>query len=217
MAVETSEYYGEPSKQSKKSHQISIVSYASGIMMLHLNLFLLERLIDLASCLSALQSYLFHASLTMPRQTTNPLEELGRPITRSMKRKMQEVAWMFGCKFICFAHYPTISLDMLSRVKTQNSMYNNDTLIAKSAKLSIISFQLDVWNYCIKRVYPPCDTSGLQMLALERSRHICFNSRYLLLPSRIWMQICQDRSYNLLVAAGMKLMRKDYTPSVRHL
>ncbi|XP_042030912.1 GDP-Man:Man(3)GlcNAc(2)-PP-Dol alpha-1,2-mannosyltransferase-like [Salvia splendens] len=111
------------------------------------------------------------------------------------------VAWMFGCKIICYTHYPTISLDMLSRVNAQNSMYNNDTLIAKSAFFSqckVIYYKLfslmygivgshayiamvnsswtqshiqKLWGIPdrIKRVYPPCDTSGLQMLALERS------------------------------------------------
>ncbi|RVX03115.1 GDP-Man:Man(3)GlcNAc(2)-PP-Dol alpha-1,2-mannosyltransferase [Vitis vinifera] len=42
------------------------------------------------------------------------------------------VARLFGCKVICYTHYPTISLDMISRVQDQNSMYNNDALIAKS-------------------------------------------------------------------------------------
>lgn len=41
------------------------------------------------------------------------------------------VARMFGCKVICYTHYPTISLDMLSRVHARSSMYNNDALIAK--------------------------------------------------------------------------------------
>lgn len=41
------------------------------------------------------------------------------------------VARAFGCKVICYTHYPTISLDMLSRVHSQSSMYNNDALIAK--------------------------------------------------------------------------------------
>lgn len=41
------------------------------------------------------------------------------------------MAQMFGCKVICYTHYPTISLDMLSRVHARSSMYNNDALIAK--------------------------------------------------------------------------------------
>lgn len=50
------------------------------------------------------------------------------------------VARMFGCKVICYTHYPTISLDMLSRVHSRSSMYNNDALIAKryEALVSVI-------------------------------------------------------------------------------
>ncbi|KAL2526615.1 GDP-Man:Man(3)GlcNAc(2)-PP-Dol alpha-1 [Abeliophyllum distichum] len=111
------------------------------------------------------------------------------------------VARMFGCKVICYTHYPTISLDMLSRVHAQNSMYNNDAFIAKSVLLSwckVIYYMIFSWMYgivgsCahlamvnsswtqshieklwriparIKRIYPPCDTSRLQVLPLERS------------------------------------------------
>lgn len=110
------------------------------------------------------------------------------------------LARMFGCKVICYTHYPTISLDMISRVREQNSMYNNDALIAQSIWLSrckILYYTIISWMYgfvgsCAhlamvnsswtqshieklwriphrtKRVYPPCDTSGLQVLPLER-------------------------------------------------
>ncbi|CAL5363897.1 unnamed protein product [Camellia sinensis] len=110
------------------------------------------------------------------------------------------VARMFGCKVICYTHYPTISLDMLSRVRGRRSLYNNDALIAQSILLSqckAIYYLFFSWMYgivgsCadlamvnsswtqshidnlwgipdrIKRVYPPCDTSGLQALPLER-------------------------------------------------
>ncbi|KAM3246958.1 GDP-Man:Man(3)GlcNAc(2)-PP-Dol alpha-1,2-mannosyltransferase [Capsicum annuum] len=111
------------------------------------------------------------------------------------------VARTFGCKVFCYAHYPTISLDMLSRVHGRSSMYNNDSLIARSAILSrfkVIYYALfsclygivgsyahlamvnsswtqshieKLWGIParIRRVYPPCDTSGLQMLPLEKS------------------------------------------------
>jgi alpha-1,2-mannosyltransferase len=110
------------------------------------------------------------------------------------------VARIFGCKVICYTHYPTISLDMLSRVHARSSMYNNDQLVAKSTLLSqckviyytIFSHLYGMVGSCanlvmvnsswtqshieklwkipdrIKRVYPPCDTSGLQVLPLER-------------------------------------------------
>ncbi|KAM3204898.1 GDP-Man:Man(3)GlcNAc(2)-PP-Dol alpha-1,2-mannosyltransferase [Capsicum annuum] len=111
------------------------------------------------------------------------------------------VARTFGCKVICYTHYPTISLDMLSRVRGCSSMYNNDSLIAKSAILSrfkVFYYALFSWLYSIvgscshlamvnsswtqshieklwgipariRRVYPPCDTSVLQVLPLEKS------------------------------------------------
>lgn len=41
------------------------------------------------------------------------------------------VARIFGCKVICYTHYPTISLDMISHVRERNSMYNNNALIAQ--------------------------------------------------------------------------------------
>ncbi|KAJ0258680.1 GDP-Man:Man(3)GlcNAc(2)-PP-Dol alpha-1,2-mannosyltransferase [Hirschfeldia incana] len=111
------------------------------------------------------------------------------------------LARLFGCKVVCYTHYPTISLDMISRVRSRNSMYNNDASIAKSNWLSTCkvvyyrAFSLlygmvgscthlamvnSSWTKShievlwriperIRRVYPPCDTSGLQMLPLERS------------------------------------------------
>ncbi|MED6145979.1 asparagine-linked glycosylation protein [Stylosanthes scabra] len=114
------------------------------------------------------------------------------------------LARLFGCKVICYTHYPTISTDMLSRVSQRRSMYNNDALIAKSVWLSqckMIYYTFFSWLYgivgsCthlamvnsswtkshieklwgvsdrIKRVYPPCDTSGLQVLPLERPAEI---------------------------------------------
>lgn len=110
------------------------------------------------------------------------------------------LARIFGCRVICYTHYPTISLDMLSRVRDQSFMYNNDAFVAQSVWLSsvkIIYYTLFSWLYGFvgshahlamvnsswtqshiqklwkipdrtKRVYPPCDTSGLQVLPLER-------------------------------------------------
>ncbi|KAG6735070.1 hypothetical protein I3843_01G291300 [Carya illinoinensis] len=110
------------------------------------------------------------------------------------------LARIFGCKVMCYTHYPTISLDMISRVRERSSMYNNDALIARSIWLSrckIFYYTIFSWMYgfvgsCAhlvmvnsswthshidnlwrishrtKRVYPPCDTSGLQVLPLER-------------------------------------------------
>ncbi|MCL7050062.1 hypothetical protein MKW94_025427, partial [Papaver nudicaule] len=41
------------------------------------------------------------------------------------------LARVFGCKVLCYTHYPTISSDMVSRVRQRDPMYNNDPLIAK--------------------------------------------------------------------------------------
>lgn len=110
------------------------------------------------------------------------------------------LARMFGCKVICYTHYPTISSDMVSRVWNRSSMYNNHDLVAKSIWLSrckVVYYIIFSWMYgfvgsCThlamvnsswtqshirtlwkipertKKVYPPCDTSGLQELPLER-------------------------------------------------
>lgn len=114
------------------------------------------------------------------------------------------LARMFGSKVICYTHYPTISLDMLSRVSQRSSMYNNDVLIARSIWLSrckVIYYNFFSWLYGLvgscahlamvnsswtrshieklwkipertRRVYPPCDTSSLQALPLERPTEI---------------------------------------------
>ncbi|RDX77767.1 GDP-Man:Man(3)GlcNAc(2)-PP-Dol alpha-1,2-mannosyltransferase, partial [Mucuna pruriens] len=99
------------------------------------------------------------------------------------------LARLFGCKVICYTHYPTISSDMLARVRQRSLMYNNDTLITKSCLYGIVgscahlamvnsswtkSHIENLWRVPdrIKRVYPPCDTSGLQVLPLERSAEI---------------------------------------------
>ncbi|KQJ86114.1 GDP-Man:Man(3)GlcNAc(2)-PP-Dol alpha-1,2-mannosyltransferase isoform X2 [Brachypodium distachyon] len=111
------------------------------------------------------------------------------------------LARLFGCEVICYTHYPTISSDMVERVKQRNSMYNNNSRISGSIWLSrckILYYTIFSWLYglvgscahlvmvnsswtrshivniwkipeCTKRVYPPCDTSALQMLPLERS------------------------------------------------
>ncbi|CAD6267227.1 unnamed protein product [Miscanthus lutarioriparius] len=110
------------------------------------------------------------------------------------------LARLFGCKVICYTHYPTISSDMVERVKHHSSMYNNNSRIAGSIWLSrckILYYTIFSWLYGLvgscahlvmvnsswtrshiiniwkipertKRVYPPCDTSSLQKLPLER-------------------------------------------------
>jgi hypothetical protein len=62
------------------------------------------------------------------------------------------LAWLFGCKVICYTHYPTISSDMVERVKQHNSMYNNNTRISgRYARWRTLAFcQIKVLSYMIK-------------------------------------------------------------------
>ncbi|KAJ6234739.1 GDP-Man:Man(3)GlcNAc(2)-PP-Dol alpha-1,2-mannosyltransferase [Anaeramoeba flamelloides] len=56
------------------------------------------------------------------------------------------IAKLLGIKKVgCYVHYPTISTDMLSRVKNQNNLYNNSGLVAKSkifSTLKLIYYKL---------------------------------------------------------------------------
>ncbi|KAI3910442.1 hypothetical protein MKX01_034836 [Papaver californicum] len=90
------------------------------------------------------------------------------------------LARLFGCKVLCYTHYPTISSDMVSRVRQQDPMYNNDPLLQRVCQFvhSPCSGQLlmDASSYSetlenpetYKENFPPCDTKGLQELSLER-------------------------------------------------
>ncbi|KAK1365043.1 hypothetical protein POM88_040604 [Heracleum sosnowskyi] len=106
------------------------------------------------------------------------------------------VARIFGCKVICYTHCPTISLDKLSRVEagTTKSVVAKSVLLSR---FKVIYYKFFSWLYGIVgsyahlvmvnsswtrahinklwgsperifRVYPPCHTSGLQVLPLER-------------------------------------------------
>ncbi|XP_020523601.1 GDP-Man:Man(3)GlcNAc(2)-PP-Dol alpha-1,2-mannosyltransferase isoform X2 [Amborella trichopoda] len=60
------------------------------------------------------------------------------------------LARAFGCKVICYTHYPTISSDMVSRVRQRSFMYNNDKSIAGSIWLSrckVIYYTIFSWMY----------------------------------------------------------------------
>ncbi|KAF9598324.1 hypothetical protein IFM89_026613 [Coptis chinensis] len=104
------------------------------------------------------------------------------------------LARIFGCKVICYTHYPTISTNMVSRVWRRSLLYNNDALVANSTWLSrckVIYYTIFSWMYGFvgsythlamvnsswtqshieklwgipkrtMKVYPPCNTSGLQ-------------------------------------------------------
>ncbi|XP_068657498.1 GDP-Man:Man(3)GlcNAc(2)-PP-Dol alpha-1,2-mannosyltransferase [Aristolochia californica] len=60
------------------------------------------------------------------------------------------LARIFGCKVISYTHYPTISSDMVSRVRDRLSMYNNDARIAGSIWLSrckLLYYLFLIWLY----------------------------------------------------------------------
>eukprot|EP00929_Paragymnodinium_shiwhaense_P114202 TRINITY_DN82531_c0_g1_i1.p1 TRINITY_DN82531_c0_g1~~TRINITY_DN82531_c0_g1_i1.p1 ORF type:complete len:510 (-),score=108.19 TRINITY_DN82531_c0_g1_i1:53-1582(-) len=107
-----------------------------------------------------------------------------------------------GCRVGCYVHYPTISTDMLMRVKMRDQQaVCNDALVAKSSFLSQLKLMYyhvfaflygiagsfaevvmcnsswtrghidNLWltpENAISTVYPPCDTSALSALPLER-------------------------------------------------
>lgn len=50
-------------------------------------------------------------------------------------------AGLYGCRVVSYTHYPTISLDMLARVKSRSSLYNNNEAIARSGILSAVKVQ----------------------------------------------------------------------------
>lgn len=50
------------------------------------------------------------------------------------------LARLFGCIVVCYTHYPTISLDMISRVRVGSSMYNNNAAIAQRLDCFYLAF-----------------------------------------------------------------------------
>ena len=117
------------------------------------------------------------------------------------------VARLAGAKVAAYVHYPTISADMIGRVKSRANMYNNAGAVARSRALTA----LKVWYYrafalaygacgrCASAVavnstwtqghvralwggdpevvYPPCDTAALRDLPLDRGAGTNLESR----------------------------------------
>ncbi|GMH32635.1 hypothetical protein BSKO_00469 [Bryopsis sp. KO-2023] len=48
------------------------------------------------------------------------------------------LVWLAGARVACYVHYPTISVDMLSRIWGGAALYNNDQNIADSTVLSLV-------------------------------------------------------------------------------
>eukprot|EP00474_Spongospora_subterranea_P010753 CRZ11211.1 hypothetical protein [Spongospora subterranea] len=105
--------------------------------------------------------------------------------------------YIFGCHVACYTHYPTISTDMLERVKESREAHNNRKLISSNPVLSYAKFQyyrlfaylygcvgtsahvvmvnsswtrdhiLQIWQRPCLVVFPPCDTQSLSSLPLS--------------------------------------------------
>ena len=63
------------------------------------------------------------------------------------------VAWVFGCSILSYTHYPTMSYDMIDRVRNRVSMYNNNAAVANNpiltfVKLIYYQFFLFVYGFC---------------------------------------------------------------------
>lgn len=60
------------------------------------------------------------------------------------------LARLAGARVAAYVHYPTISTDMLRRVATRNSLYNNAEDVASSPLLSLIKL---VYYYLFAGLY----------------------------------------------------------------
>ncbi|KAK9811429.1 hypothetical protein WJX72_003813 [[Myrmecia] bisecta] len=110
------------------------------------------------------------------------------------------LARMAGCKVVAYVHYPTVSTDMLRRVRDRSAAFNNNQQVAASAAKSLVKlvyYYVFAWLYGMaggfanavmvnsswtqahirqlwwripppRRVFPPCDTTALQALPLDR-------------------------------------------------
>ena len=55
-----------------------------------------------------------------------------------------------GCRTACYVHYPTISTDMLDRVRTRTLAYNNRSIVSNSKVLSflkLVYYKAFAWAY----------------------------------------------------------------------
>lgn len=111
------------------------------------------------------------------------------------------VACLSGATVAAYVHYPTISTDMIARVRSRANMYNNTGAVARSGALSRLkvfyyrAFAMAygacgrcasavavnsswtqahiaaLWGGEPAVVYPPCDTAALRQMPLARGRN----------------------------------------------
>lgn len=82
-----------------------------------------------------------------------------------------------GCKVGCYVHYPTISTDMLKRVKSRTYAHNNRNIVAKNPFLTWIKltyYRIFAWVKNVD-VYVVLLLSQMHIfvLALQSSRSQC--------------------------------------------
>ena len=58
-----------------------------------------------------------------------------------------------GSKVLSYTHYPTISTDMLRRVREKRTTYNNDAFISQSTTISTLKLLLALSHHFINRYY----------------------------------------------------------------
>lgn len=61
-----------------------------------------------------------------------------------------------GSKILSYTHYPTISTDMLQRVREKRTQYNNDAMISNSTTISTIKLMYVVKLSNINHDYLVC-------------------------------------------------------------
>ncbi|KAL1502851.1 hypothetical protein ABEB36_007932 [Hypothenemus hampei] len=108
--------------------------------------------------------------------------------------------YLGGCKTGCYVHYPVITKEMLRRVQSRRSTYNNRNLISKSATLTytkLVYYHFLAWLYCLAGycsdstlvnstftlenlqilwntpmtlVYPPCEVEHLKKIPRDKKK-----------------------------------------------
>lgn len=110
------------------------------------------------------------------------------------------LAAVCGARVAAYVHYPTVSSDMLSRVRAGGAMYNNRGLVARSAlaaRAKLLYYRAmmaayscagrcaaaaaansswtrrhieRLWGGAVRTVFPPCDNRALAALPIDRER-----------------------------------------------
>ena len=110
------------------------------------------------------------------------------------------LARLAGCRVAAYVHYPAISVDMISRVRSRAAAFNNARVVARSSALSHIkvwyyrlfalayglcgrcadavavnsswteSHVAALWGGKPRVVYPPCDVEALRRAPIRRPR-----------------------------------------------